>query len=118
MAIVIEPPLREMSQCEFGDLAYQVVSHVYAMHNEMGRFFDEKIYKQELAQRIPSVRLEQVVDVSFDTFQKRYFLDVLVSDGGLFEFKTVESLTPRHRAQLLHYLLLCELGHATLINVR
>jgi hypothetical protein len=30
----------------------------------------------------------------------------------------VEALSRRHRAQLLHYLLLCDVGHGKLINVR
>lgn len=118
MPIAINPPVRHISQSEFGELAYEVMRHVFAMHNEMGRFFDEKIYKQELAHRMSNVRLEQPIDVSFESFQKTYFLDVLISDGGLFEFKTTESLTARHRSQLMHYLLLSELSHGKLINMR
>jgi hypothetical protein len=49
---------------------------------EMGRFFDEKIYKQELAHRLPDVHLEVPIDVAFESFQKRYWLDLLVGDGS------------------------------------
>jgi hypothetical protein len=51
-------------------------------------------------------------------FQKRYFLDLLVAEGALFEFKAVDALTPAHRSQLLNYLLLAGLAHGKLINVR
>jgi GxxExxY protein len=117
MPIALKVPIRRMSQLEFSDISFEVMRQVFALHNELGRFFDEKIYKQELAHRLANVRLEEPIDVTFDSFQKRYFIDMLVADGALFEFKAVEQLVGRHRAQLLHYLLLCELEHGKLINV-
>jgi hypothetical protein len=47
-----------------------------------------------------------------------YYLDLLCADGAVFEFKAVEALTERHRAQLLNYLLLLDLGHGKLVNLR
>lgn len=111
-------PVRRISQQEFGDISYEALHHVSAIHNQIGRFLDEKIYKRELAFRLPGVRIEEPIDVVFESFRKRYFLDVLVGDGAIFEFKAVESLAARHRAQLLHYLLLCNVEHGKLINVR
>jgi GxxExxY protein len=95
-----------------------VTEHVFAIHNEFGRFFDEKIYKRELTRRMNGVRLEVPIDVSLDSFLKRYFLDLVVGNGALFEFKCVETLTARHRAQTIHYLLLAGLAHAKLVNMR
>jgi GxxExxY protein len=92
--------------------------HIFAIHQGISRFFNEKIYKNELAHRLPAVRLEVPVDIAFDSFRKRYFLDVLVGDGGIFELKAVEALSARHRAQLLQYLLLCDVGHGKVVNVR
>lgn len=63
------------------------------------------------------VHLEEPVNVMFGSFHKQYFVDVLI-DSGIFEFKAAESLAGRHQAQLLNYLLLCNLGHGKLINVR
>lgn len=118
MPVSCDVPLRRLSQEEFGELSYEVMRHAFAIHNELGRFFDEKFYKRELARRVSGVHLEFPVDVEFATFHTRYYLDVLVGDGGIFEFKAVEALTPRHRAQLLNYLLLCDLAHGKLINAR
>lgn len=118
MPITTRIPIRRLSQSEFGDIAYEVMEHVFAIHNAIGRFFDERIYKFELAQRLPNVRLEEPVEVKFGSFRTTYALDVLVADGALFEFKAAESLVDRHRAQLLNYLLLCDLAHGKLINVR
>lgn len=118
MPVSTRVPIRRLSQREFGEIAFDVMRHVFDIHLEIGRFFDEKIYKRELAHRIPGVRLEEPIEVTFGTFRKQYFLDLLVADGALFEFKAVETLAGRHRAQLLNYLMLCDLAHGKLINVR
>jgi len=118
MPIVVNHPIRRMSQTEFGTLAYEVMRTVFAIRDEFGRFFDEKIYKRELMHRFPGVELEVAVQVVHGTFRKLYLLDVLVNDGALFEFKTVDTLNPRHEAQLLNYLLLVELAHGKLVNLR
>jgi GxxExxY protein len=110
--------MRRLSQAEFGDLAYGVMRCLFEIHNEMGRFFDEKIYKRDLAHRFPGVQLEVPVEVRHESFSKTYYLDVLVADGGVFEFKAAEAIVPKHRAQALNYLHLAELGHGKLVNLR
>ena len=118
MPITVKCSVRRMSQAEFGDLAYEVMRTVFSIRDELGRFFDEKIYKRELALRFPGVQLEVPIEVTHSTFTKPYFLDALVNAGAVFEFKAVEALTERHEAQLLHYLLLAELAHGKLVNLR
>lgn len=118
MPIVNATPIRRLSQAEFGELAYSVVGCVFEIHQEMGRFFHEKIYKRELAHRHPNVQLEVPIEVRHKTFSKTYSLDVLVAGGGLFEFKAAEAIVPKHRAQSVNYLLLAELGHGKLVNLR
>ena len=107
-----------LSQKEFGEIAYSVMQHVFAIQRDFGRFFDERIYKQELALRLPGIKLEVPVTVTHASFFKQYFLDVVMSDSAVFEFKTVETLGPQHRAQLLHYLFLLDLSHGKLVNMR
>jgi GxxExxY protein len=109
---------RRLSQAEFGELAYEVMGCVFAIRDELGRLFDEKLYKHELAYRYPSVQREVPITVWHRSFAKTYYLDVLVADGGLFEFKMAETLVPKHRAQTLHYLYLADLGHGKLVNLR
>lgn len=118
MPITCRIPLRRLDQREFGELSYEVMRDVFAIHNELGRFFEEGIYKCALAVRRPDVRLEEPIEVTFRTFKKQYFMDVLAASGGLFEFKAVDRFVSRHRAQLLHYLLLTDLKHGMLVNVR
>lgn len=118
MPVVVGAPLQRLSEEEFGRIAYDVLGCVFDIHREFGRFFDEKIYERELARRMPSIELEVPVEVAFDCFKKTYFLDVLAHRGAVFELKTADTLVSRHRSQLLNYLLMCDLAHGKLINVR
>lgn len=118
MPIILHTPIRRLSQAEFGDLAFGVMRCVFEIHQELGRFFDEKIYKRELAARHPGMQLEVPIEINHAGFAKTHFLDVVVAGGGVFEFKAAETFTPRHRAQLLHYLLLAEVAHGKLVNLR
>ncbi len=111
-------PVRRLTQNEFAELSYEVMRCVFEIHNEFGRFFDEKIYKRELASRFPRVEIEFPIMVTHRRFSTTYYLDALVADGGAFEFKAVEELTPRHRRQLYNYLLLLDLAHGKLVNLR
>lgn len=118
MPITCDRLLHPLNQDEFGKLSYRAFGDVLATRKELGRFFDEKHYKKALAIRRSDALPEEPILVSHDTFQKHYFLDVLLGLGGVLEFKAVEVITPRHKAQLMHYLMLAELRHGMLINVR
>ncbi len=116
----ITPSIRteRISQEQFKQLAFEVMNHVFAIHNEFGRLFNEQIYKRELACRMSDTLVEVPVDVTHRSFVKRYFADVIVRRGGLFEFKAADAIHPRHRGQTINYLLLFDLGHAKIVNVR
>jgi len=111
-------PVTRLSQDEFGEISYTVMGHVFNIHSDLGRFFDERIYKRELASRMGGVELEFPITVSHGTYSAKYFLDALIANGAAFEFKTVEVLTPRHQGQLYNYLLLLDLAHGKLVNMR
>lgn len=118
MPIFCPVSVRDLARKEFGILAYEVMADIFAIRNELGRFFDESVYKQALATRRTDALLEVPVDVVFRDFRKRYLLDVMLASSCVIEFKAADALTDRHRAQLLHYLFLLELQHGLLINVR
>jgi GxxExxY protein len=118
MPIHLPPRLRQLDEGEFTKVAYHVMQAVFAVHNEMGCHFDEPVYQRAVAQRITGARIEVPIEVSFETFCKRYSLDLLVADGAVFELKVAERFTDRHRAQLLNYLLLLEVPHGKLVNFR
>jgi GxxExxY protein len=99
-------------------LAYEAMRHVFDVHNEFGRLFDEKIYQRELAYRIANSASEVPVEIAFEDFAKTYYFDLLIGGGVLFELKAVEHLQNRHRGQLLNYLFLAGLPHGKLVNFR
>jgi GxxExxY protein len=118
MPITCRDPLTPLTRQTFGSLSYDIFGDILAIRQELGRFFDEKHYKRALALRRQDVKVEVPVTVSYQTFEKRYFLDALVAAGALIEFKATETLTPRHRAQALHHQMLTGLECGMLINVR
>lgn len=118
MPVQVRVTTCRLDEPAFGKIAYYVMRCVFDIHNEFGRFFDEKIYKRELARRFPGTKIEVPIEVKFESFCKLYFLDVLVDGGAAFEFKAVEWLTDRHRSQLLHYLMMADLSHGKLVNMR
>src|SRR5208282_3224342 len=116
--VVLRNPIDRISQKEFSDVAYEVMATVFAVHRDLGRLFDENIYQREIAARLGNAQCEVPIQVTFDSFAKTYFLDLLVGNKAIFELKAAEAIVPRHRAQLLHYLLLTETHHGKLINLR
>lgn len=118
MPIEVRANIRRPSADEFKSIAYDAMACIFQVHNEMGRFCDEKIYKRLVSKRFGNIITEVPVIVSYDTFTKPYFLDMLIHECTIFELKAVERLSPEHRAQLLNYLLLADLPRGKLVNVR
>lgn len=118
MPITIETELVRLTQSAFAEVAYGVMSELFTIHRELGRLFDEKVYRNALSARMKNIQTEVQISVSFRDFRKQYFMDVLASKGAVFELKVVESLHARHRRQLLNYLVLTDLQHGKLVNLR
>ncbi len=116
MPIQTQFPLQPMNREDFGHLSFDVMRDLFLIHNEMGRFFEETIYKRALDAVRSDVSLEVWIDVTHGSFSKRHYMDVVVQCGGVFEIKATDVLTPRHRSQLLHYLMLADLWHGMLVN--
>ena len=119
MPIEVHANIHHLDQNEFGQIAYGVMDHIFAVHNKMGRFLDEDIYRDAVASRVGhDSQTELLIEVMFDDFCKEYYMDLLLAGGAVFELKTVRRLGAAQRSQLLNYLLLCELSHGKLVNHR
>lgn len=119
MPLHVDANIHHLAQDAFGQIAYSVMDHIFAVHNTMGRFLDEDIYRDAVATRVGGdSQTEVLIEVMFDDFRKEYYMDLLVAGGAVFELKTVKRLGKAHRSQLLTYLLLCELSHGKLVNLR
>ncbi len=118
MPISIRGQIRRLDDGEFGEVVFETMRQVFLVHKELGRFFEEKIYQREIAFRVAGAQVEVPFDVIFDDFCKTYYIDLLVNGGAIFELKTVETLSQRHRSQLMHYLFLADVPHGKLVNLR
>ncbi len=112
-----------MSQRDFSSLDREVMEVSFDLHNEFGRFCDEKLFQSELCHRcreygFDAVETEVPIVVSYETFRKVFYADLLVNCGGLYELKATEGISPRHQTQTLTYLMLMELNHGKIINFR
>jgi GxxExxY protein len=120
MPIKHEVAVRVLSQDEFHAIDRTVMRFSFDIQNEFGRFYDERIYQKELAFRCQregfEVLLETPVCVVHGDFEKRYFLDMLINQGAVYELKAVEGLLGIHETQLIQYLLLLGIHHGKLIN--
>ena len=96
---------------------------VFSLHKDLGRFYDEKIYQNELAYRCKKIGIEKVeteipIQVSYKDFTKYYYMDLLVNSSVIYELKTVEALTGKHQKQALNYILMVGMRHGKLVNMR
>jgi GxxExxY protein len=111
-----------MGQEEFHAVDKVVMRHVFDIHNTLGRFCDERVYQEELAQRCRysgfEAQREVLLRVLHRDFVKSCYLDMLVEGGIIYELEAVEMLGNSHQKQLINYLLLTELSHGKLVNLR
>jgi GxxExxY protein len=115
--ILIEP----LSDQAFEAIDKVVMRCAYDSQNELGRLCDEKVYENDIANRLRSeglqVRTQVPVTISHRGFSKVYRLD-LVAGGVIYELKTAAALTSDHEAQAIHYAVMLGTTHAKLINLR
>lgn len=122
MPITSTMKLVRIDQESFHEFDRMVTGHAFRIHNSMGRFCDEGIYRDELSYQCaksgaPCAR-EVEIRAIHRSFSKSYFMDLVVGTGAVYELKAVESITPAHHNQLLHYLFLSGLNHGKLLNFR
>lgn len=108
------------SQDEFHAIDRIVTGFAFDIHNEYGRFCDEKIYQEILAQKCYQSAIEAKreveISLSYKNFRKTYKIDLLVDNGVIYELKAVKALNGAHKQQLINYLLLLGIRHGKLLN--
>lgn len=119
MPIYVSSPVVVLSEKEFKDIAYQVMGFAFDVHRDLGTLFSEVVYKDDIAKACRKagysrVERELPVRVFHENFEKRYFVDLLVEGGALFEFKIREGLIEEDRAQTLNYLFVLEIPRGKL----
>ena len=112
---------RSFTRAQYHHLDYRVMAVAFDIHRRLGRLHDERIYQRELAHRLNAcginARLEIPIHVSFASFEKTVFMDLVVDDTIIYELKAVESIHNQHRNQTLNYLFLAGLKYGKLVNL-
>jgi len=118
MPVTLPSDLKRLDDALYSRLVYEAMGVVFDVHSEFGRLFEEQVYAAEVARRLGCCRTEVMFQISFDSFRKPYYLDLLFRDGAVFELKCASKVVQRHRAQLLNYLYILEMPHGKLVNLR
>jgi len=122
MPIICTHKLSPITQDQFRQLDYSIMGEAFSIHNTLGRLLDESIYQEALRHRCEQLDLgcirELEILVSHKSFSKRYYADLVVQNGAVYELKTTAAITPSHETQLLNYLLLCGVSHGKIVNFR
>jgi len=121
MGIEIKKKIKLISEAEFHKLDYKIMGLVFQVHNELGKFCNEKICQNYLAHLckengINSVDTEVPIVVSFENFIKKFYIDILINNTIIYELKSVNSINNEHKRQALNYLLLAGINHGKIIN--
>ncbi len=120
MPISIPQNLRPIKEAEFRELDYAIMGAAFSIHNEYGRLLSEQLYQSALfdfceKSTITATR-EVPIKVQYRTFEKTYYLDLLIGSGTIYELKATSSITPQYEAQLLNYLFLTDQTFGKIIN--
>ena len=122
MPVACDLPAEAVDQERFHEIDRAVMGQAFALHNELGRFFDEGVYQLELSNRCTQVGLgaqwEIPITVSHHDFSKTYYIDLVLEGAVAYELKAVDALGGSHHKQLLNYLLLLGWHHGKLVNFR
>ena len=104
------------------EISKHIVDAAYKIHTTLGPGLFESVYEtvmaQELTNRGLKVVRQQPIPVTWENvhLEAGFRADLIVEDKVIVEIKSVESLAPIHRKQLLTYLRLAGKKLGLLIN--
>lgn len=99
----------------------KILKAFYAVYNELGYGFLERVYRNALYMEIKNCGLDCSMERGIPVFYRGeivgdYFADIIVDDEIILELKAVRSLQPEHEAQLMNYLRATDAEVGLLLN--
>lgn len=107
---------------QLNDLSYKILGCAYTVHTKIGPGLLESAYqaclKYELLNIGLSIKSQYPVPLVYNEVEMGvgYRLDLMVEDSIVIEIKSVESILPIHKAQLMTYLKLTGVKLGLLLN--
>jgi len=104
------------------EIAKKIVDSAYQIHRKLGSGVLESVYEtvltHELEKRGLSVKRQVPVAILYEglSFNEGFRADLIVEDKVIVELKSVETVAPVHKKQLLTYLRLADKRLGLLIN--
>jgi GxxExxY protein len=104
------------------EIALQIVDAAYHIHRNLGPGLLESVYETvlafELEKRGLTVKRQVPVSIVYEgiRFEEGFRADLIVEDKVIVELKSVETVSPVHKKQLLTYLRLKDSRLGLLIN--
>ena len=110
-----------MVKYEHSEITEKIIAAAYAVHNQLGFGFLEKVYKNALMIELENMSLKCKAEVPLNVFYSdklvgEFFADIVVEDKIVVETKAVSKLDPAHEAQLVNYLKASGISVGLLIN--
>lgn len=104
------------------DISYEIIGCAYEVHRTLGTGLLESVYQKALVQelKLRGFKVKSEVDIEINykgvNVGSDLRLDIIVNDTIIIELKSVETILPIHKKQLLTYLRLTNLQLGLLIN--
>ncbi len=103
------------------EITSKIISAFYAVYNNLGYGFLEKVYENaliiELEKRGLTVRQQVPIQVYYEgKVVGEYFTDLLINDKVIVELKAVKEIIDAHEAQLVNYLKATNIEVGLLLN--
>ena len=104
------------------EIAQQIVDAVLRVHTTLGPGLLESVYQAALAYELEKRRLrvlrQQAIPVVYEAIRidAGFYADLVVEDKVIVELKSVETVAPVHKKQLLTHLKLADKRLGLLIN--
>lgn len=122
MPTELQHPVQQIPEKEFHELDYEIMRMAFDAYNDLGRFYDETIYQNELERRcrdagIPTTK-EFEIKLIHKGFEKPLFLDLLINTSSVYELKAAKAIVDPYRMQTLNYLFTTNTQNGKLINFR
>lgn len=121
MPIILPHPVEALSEQAFHKLDYSVMALAFEAHNQLGRFYDEQIYRNKLKQKCLDNGFETECEVEIrlthENYSKSLFIDLLIN-GSVYELKAIKSIQDPQRIQTLDYVFATNTRHGKIINFR